>query len=71
MVMRRLERLSADSIWAHLACGYRGAILRAVDEMEHGSANPAQVDRLEWLVRQGFTLLENAARELAVPEDVD
>ncbi len=69
LVVRRLERLSADSTWAHLACGYRGALLRAVEEMEAAPAGPAESARLEGLIRHGFTLLENAARELVVPED--
>jgi len=71
LVVRRLERLSADSIWSHLACGYRGALLRSVDEIEAAPAGPIETARLEWLIRQGFTLLENAARELVVPEDMD
>jgi hypothetical protein len=70
MVVRRLERLSADSIYAHISCGYRGALLQAVDEIEAGQAGSAEVERLEWLIRQGFNLLENAARELVVPEDI-
>jgi len=71
LVVRRLERLSADSIWSHLACGYRGALLRSVDEIETAPAGPIETARLEWLIRQGFTLLENAARELVVPEDMN
>lgn len=70
MVVRRLERLSADSIYAHISCGYRGALLRAVDEIESGQTGSAEMVRLDWLIRQGFILLENAARELVVPEDM-
>lgn len=70
MVVRRLERLSADSVYAHLACGYRGALLRAVDAIEAGNVGESEAQRLEWLIRQGFSLLESAARELVVPEDL-
>lgn len=69
MVVRRLERLSADSIWSHLSCGYRGALLRAVDEREQGQASTPDTARLEWLIQQGFTLLANAARELVIPDE--
>lgn len=69
MAVRRLERLSADSTWAHQACGCRGALLRAVDELDSGDSGPVVCERLERLTRQAFVLLENAARELVAPED--
>ena len=33
-ILNRLERLSADSIWAHRASGLRGAILREMAKIE-------------------------------------
>ena len=61
MLAARLERLSADSVWAHRAAGLRVALLRMLDQVESGKKNP---DRLERLVKDGFMILENAAREI-------
>jgi hypothetical protein len=36
MLSERLERISADSIWAHRASGVRGSLLRLLDEGETG-----------------------------------
>lgn len=61
----RLERLSADSIWAHRASGVRGALLRWLDEY---AANPApsvgDVQQLNLLVARAFEILTQAAREI-------
>ena len=66
MLVQRLERLSADSTWAHLASGMRGAILRCIGRLESGgeSAEAAERTHLKTLVMKGFELLENAALEL-------
>lgn len=61
MLANRLERLSADSLWAHRAAGLRVALLRMLDQVEKGKKNP---DRLERLMADGFMILENAAREI-------
>ena len=61
MLISRLERLSADSPWAHRAAGLRVSLLRMLEQVEKGRKNP---DRLESLIRTGFTILENAAREI-------
>jgi len=61
MLANRLERLSADSLWAHRAAGLRVALLRMLDQVEKGKENP---DRLERLMADGFMILENAAREI-------
>ena len=37
MVVRRLERLSADSSYAHQASGLRGAIIRGLDVRKQNS----------------------------------
>jgi hypothetical protein len=57
MLVARLERLSADSYWAHQASGVRGSLLRVIDS---GQIDPSQVDLL---VEKGFEFLEKAARE--------
>lgn len=66
-----LERLSADSKWAHQGSGYRGALLREldiiramdVDEEHHASIQDA-INRLQELVEASFDLLEKAAIDL-------
>lgn len=63
-----LERLSADSVWAHRASGLRGSLLKTLERVEKGQATPQVVSELERLVRVGFTILENAAREIRARE---
>ena len=57
MLVARLERLSADSFWAHQASGVRGSLLRTI---ENGRLESSDVDIL---VEMGFDYLEKAARE--------
>lgn len=66
MLVQRLERLSADSTWAHLASGIRGAILRCISRLESGgeSSDTAERAHLQALALKGFDLLERAALEL-------
>lgn len=61
LLLERLERISADSVWAHRASGVRGALLTVMEQVEKGQ----QVDDtdLEWLIAYGFQILESAARE--------
>ena len=61
MLLRRLERVSVDSYWAHRASGVRGSLLRTLEAIEAGQAvNKAQ---LEASLNQAFRILERAARE--------
>ena len=69
MLLARLERLSADSYWAHQASGIRGSLLRWVElgelEME---VHPPQTslyreEEVAALIQLGFEVLEKAARE--------
>lgn len=73
MLASRLERLSADSGWAHRASGLRGSLLRTMEQAQTCSSNPEQLDettrKLEDLLRQGFAILEHAAREIPSPQD--
>lgn len=57
MLVTRLERLSADSYWAHQASGVRGSLLRIID------SGQADSSRVNFLVEKGFEFLEKAARE--------
>ena len=66
-----LERLSADSQWAHRGSGYRGALLRAMDSIREFelTARDRQTEqvllgRLQDLIDASFDLLEKAAMEL-------
>lgn len=61
----RLERISADSYWAHQASGVRGALLRCLEGIETGrGASSKRLKELTSLVTQGYTILENAAKEI-------
>ncbi len=68
LLVGRLERLSADSLWAHRASGYRASLLKALDQIEktqlQGSERAQALEHLDFLIGKGFTLLEKAAREL-------
>ena len=57
MLISRLERLSADSYWAHQASGVRGSLLKLIDSRDLNSEGG------EYLVERGFELLEKAAKE--------
>jgi hypothetical protein len=61
MLLARLERVSADSYWAHRASGVRGSLLRTLELLEAGDiVLPAD---LQSTVEQAFRILERAARE--------
>jgi len=72
----RLERLSADSHWAHQASGLRGALLRSLEALERQAAlpvpEPAEVESilpiLEQLIERGYFILQRAARLIRTPE---
>ena len=61
LVLARLERISADSVWAHRASGVRGALLRAVEDLEAGKIIDQGLVNL--LARQGLKILDLSARE--------
>lgn len=61
LLIARLERLSADSVWAHRASGVRGDLLRVQERLESGQ--PVEAPRVTRLVRLGFHILEGAAKE--------
>lgn len=63
LLVRRLERLSPDSIWARRASGLRGALLRAISIIQK-DPTIMMVNKLEGLVSTGFKLLEKAAGEI-------
>ncbi|MBE0411905.1 MAG: hypothetical protein IBX69_19420 [Anaerolineales bacterium] len=59
----RLERLSADSIWAHRASGVRGSLVRLISAIDQGNETDVNITRLDDLLEQGFDILEKAAKE--------
>jgi hypothetical protein len=76
LLAMRLERLSADSHWAHQASGLRGALLRSLDALERHSAfaqpDQAEVERmipvLDQLIERGYYVLHQAARLIRTPD---
>lgn len=77
MVADRLERLSADSVWAHQASGVRGGLLQVLTQSNKANtANDSTRNadgqifaKFEILLTEGFMILEKAARE--IPEEPD
>jgi hypothetical protein len=61
LLIARLERISADSFWAHRASGVKGSLLRMMEKSEMGRP-PRQTD-LKRTMDLGFFILEKAARE--------
>lgn len=61
-LVRRLERMPVDSIWARRASGLRGNLLRWLDVYERGGA--PDPGRLEGLIEQGYAILSAAARAI-------
>ena len=61
LLLERLERISADSVWAHQASGVRGSLLKLIWQLE----SDQQIENPEMLrlVSYGFEILEKAARE--------
>lgn len=68
ILLARLERLSADSYWAHQASGIRGSLLRWAElrelEMEVHSLQSSfyREEEVAALIERGFDVLEKAAR---------
>lgn len=64
-LVAKLERLSADSYWAHQASGVRGSLLRTITEFESNSKPSAQVSRhLDELIESAYQILVKAAQEI-------
>jgi hypothetical protein len=56
VVLDRLERLSADSRYAHQASGIRGGLLRILSSMEMG-LEETELERLRAYTRRGNEIL--------------
>ena len=67
-LLARLERVSADSVWAHRSSGYRGSLLKWIDRSEKllAAEQPIPANHLthfERLHAVGLEMLAQAARE--------
>ena len=81
LLASRLERISADSIWARRASGIRGNLLKLIEIMESragvGGFRPSSLDqseeeilaRADRLIRSSFDILAKAAREIPDSEE--
>ena len=67
LLLERLERIPADSIWAHRASGLRGSLLAIVEQLEDQPIEDPEVKRL---IAYAFQVLENAAREKMARQDL-
>ena len=61
MLTERLERISADLVWAHRASGVRGSLLRLLDEGEKGHQPDPKTVSL--VVTTALYILTQAARQ--------
>lgn len=68
ILVERLARLSADSIWAQRASGLRASIDKSIAQIE--IRQPVNTDHFNNLISLGFEMLEKAAEEIPVPEDI-
>lgn len=59
LLVLRLERLSADSIWAHRASGLRGSMLKILEKYEKDSAFD-ESEELNRLLNAGYFILDQA-----------
>lgn len=66
LLIDRLERLSADSPWAHRAGGLKIALLRQVDALHCGRPAPT----LPALLEESHALLSAAAHEIPDPDKI-
>ena len=67
-MVERLERLSADSAWAHRASGLRGALIRALDN-DAGFVGGTETEYFTELVKHGYQILNEAARQIPDTND--
>lgn len=66
LLASRLEKLSADSIWARRSSGVRGNLLRELEQAtakKEAALSAAQRARLRSLMVLGFDYLNKGARE--------
>lgn len=62
MMADRLERLNVDSKWARRASGLRGAVIRAIEQIQLGKI-PSQ-DEVDHLIGRSMDILAKAAKDI-------
>ncbi len=65
LLVDRLERLSADSIWAHRASGVRASLHKALTRLDENQEDK----QLDVLIELGFEILHKAAQAVPDPDD--
>lgn len=66
LLASRMERLSADSIWARRASGLRRSLIKALESLdENGFMEPASA---ETLINAALIILRKAALEIPDPD---
>lgn len=65
LLVDRLERLSADSIWAHRASGVRASLHKALVR----NVDRKQIEGIDVLIEMGFEILHKAAQEVPDPDE--
>jgi hypothetical protein len=60
MLSERLERISADSVWAHRASGVRGTLLRILDVAQ--GETPPDPKTITDIISTAFNILSRAAK---------
>jgi len=78
LLISRLERLSADSYWAHQASGLRGSLLKFMGQVEVGkiqgrgvNLDEKELSHLDDLLEKANDILLKAAREIRTPDSQD
>ena len=67
MLTERMERLSADSIWARRASGLRRSLVKALENIDCGNGETAE--HVQQLISHSLVMLRKAAQELPDPEN--
>jgi hypothetical protein len=68
LLSERLERLSADSLWARRASGLRGNIIKVLEEFDAGQE--IELSRVSPLVQRAYEILRRAAQEIPDIEEI-
>ena len=66
LALSYLERLSADSVWAHRASGLRGSLWQAV-QVPEAERDAAYFSQLHARVELAYWMLKQAAMEIPDP----
>ena len=66
-LVNRLERLSADSTYAHQASGLRGTLLRYIECIEAG--DDVSHTEMDQRIEYGFEILRLAAEEIGAQDE--